>query len=75
MTIIKEASTACWYLNEAGKLIGRQPKYPIERGEPQDILGRSPSAANDNDWLGRLFHFRKICWCEQEQISKREART
>jgi hypothetical protein len=48
MTTIKEASTAFCYLNEARRLIGHQPKYLIERGEPQDILGRSPGVANDN---------------------------
>jgi hypothetical protein len=48
MTIIEEASTAFWYLNEVHRLIGRQPKYPIERGEPQDILVRSSGVANDN---------------------------
>jgi hypothetical protein len=47
MTITKQAATACWYPNEV-RAGDRQPKYPIERGEPQDILGRSPGAANDN---------------------------
>jgi hypothetical protein len=48
MTTIKEASTAFCYLNEARRLIGHQPKCPIEYGEPQDILGSSPGVANDN---------------------------
>ena len=40
----KETSTAFWYPNE----VRHQPKYPIERAEPQDILGSSPGVANDN---------------------------
>jgi hypothetical protein len=48
MTIITEASTAFWYPNEARRRDGHQPKYPIERGEPPDVLGRLPGIANDN---------------------------
>jgi hypothetical protein len=48
MTTIKEASTAFWYPNEVRRPDGHQPKYPIERAEPQDILGSSPGVANDN---------------------------
>jgi hypothetical protein len=48
MTTIKETSTAVWYPNEARRPGGHQRKYPIERGEPEDILGSSPVAANDN---------------------------
>jgi hypothetical protein len=47
MTAIKEASTAFWYPNEVRRPDGHQPKYPIERAEPQDILGK-PGVANDN---------------------------
>ena len=48
MTTIKEASTAFWYPNDVRRPDGHQPKYPIERAEPQDILGSSPRVANDN---------------------------
>jgi hypothetical protein len=43
--MIQESATAHWYPNEALRPVGHQP---IERGEPPDILGRSPGAANDN---------------------------
>jgi len=57
MTTIKEASTAFWYPNE----VRHQPKYPIERAEPQDILGSSQGSPTIINWHGRLFHFRKTC--------------
>jgi hypothetical protein len=44
----QESATAFWYPNEARRPDGHQPKYPIERGAPQDTLGRSLGAANDN---------------------------
>jgi hypothetical protein len=56
MTLIREASTAFWYW-----LIGHQPKYPIELGEPQDILRRLPGA-NDNQLVWPLIPFPKD-WC------------
>jgi hypothetical protein len=52
MTTIKEASTAFWHW-----LIGHQPKYPIERGEPQAILGRSLGFANDNQLVWPFIPF------------------
>jgi hypothetical protein len=52
MTTIKEASTAFWHW-----LIGHQPKYPIERGEPQAILGRSLRFANDNQLVWPFIPF------------------
>ena len=57
MTTIKEASTAFWYPNEARRPDGYQPKYPIEYGEPQDILGSSPGVANDNQLAWPLIPF------------------
>jgi len=57
MTIIKEASKAFWHW-----LIGRQPKYPIERAEPQYLLGRLPGAANDNQLVWPLVPFPED-WC------------
>jgi hypothetical protein len=52
MITIKEASTAFWCPNEARRLVGRQPKCSIERGEPQNVPAPSPGVANDNqlDW-------------------------
>ena len=44
----QESATAHWYPNEALRSVGRQPNYPIALGEPQDSLGRSLGAANDN---------------------------
>jgi hypothetical protein len=48
MTIIREASTAFWHPNEARSRDGHQPKYPIEGGEPPDVLDRLPGIVNDN---------------------------
>jgi hypothetical protein len=44
----QEPATAHWYPNEALRPVGHQPKFAIERGEPEDILGHPPTAANDN---------------------------
>jgi hypothetical protein len=52
MTATKEAETACWHW-----LIGHQPKSPIERGEPLDMLGRLPGAANDHQLVWPLVPF------------------
>jgi hypothetical protein len=38
-------------------LIGHQPKYPIERGEPQDVPAPSPGAANDNQLVWPFIPF------------------
>ena len=57
MTIAKEAVRACWHPNDV-RAVNRRPKYPIERGEPQDILGRSLlGAANDNGLAWPLIPF------------------
>jgi hypothetical protein len=52
----QESATAHWYPNEARRPDGHQPKYPIERGEPQDTLGRLP-VANDNQLVWPLIPF------------------
>jgi hypothetical protein len=57
-----EPATAHWYLNETLRPVAHQPKYPIERGEPQDILGRSLGAANDNQLAWPLIPFPED-WC------------
>ena len=44
----QESATAYWYPNQALRPVGHQPNYPIERGKPQDILGRSLGAAKYN---------------------------
>ena len=56
MTITKEAVTACWHPNDV-RAVNHQPKYPIERGEPQDILRRLVSVANDNGLAWPLIPF------------------
>jgi hypothetical protein len=52
----QESATAFWYPNEARRPDGHQPKYPIERGEPQDTLDRLP-VANDNQLVWPLIPF------------------
>jgi hypothetical protein len=43
-------------------LIGHPPKYPTERGEPQDILDRLPGVTNDNQLVWPLIPFPED-WC------------
>jgi hypothetical protein len=57
MATKKKASTAFWHW-----LIGHQPKYPIERGEPQDVPAPSPGIANDNQLVWPLIPFPED-WC------------
>jgi hypothetical protein len=57
MTTKKEASTAFWYPNGAPRPGGHQPKYRIERGEPQDVPAPSLGAANDNQLVWPFIPF------------------
>ena len=58
----QEPATAHWYPNEALRPVGHQPKYPIERDEPQNIPRRSLGAANDNQLAWPFIPFPED-WC------------
>jgi hypothetical protein len=53
----KELVGAHWFTNEARRPVGRQPKYPIARGELPDVLDRSQGAANDNQLIWPFIPF------------------
>jgi hypothetical protein len=57
MTTKKEASTVFWY-----RLIGHQPRCPIERGELQNVPAPSPGIANDNQLAWPPIPFPEDWW-------------